>query len=287
MRLELLAGAVTVFAISALIPQTANAQAQAQMHVPGYETLNPMGPNGRVVPRAAIPRLDGKPDFTGVWAGPGFTHQVGPNDTDVPTLGRLDKKLFPPFAQGGESFMYRPEIGDLLHDDPTALCLPNGIPRQIFSFYAQGWIQSPRHMVINYEYNHFVRVIPIGAPNRPHSDWDGENTWMGHSIGWWEGDNTFVIDTIGMKEWWWEAAHEPTEWHSDKLHVVEKLTYTDPMTVRYDVTFNDPVIFTRPFTQTFGMKLHPTWKIFEQICEENNRCRAGECDLSEEQKKQK
>jgi hypothetical protein len=279
------ATAAAVLAVSAVVPQLAAGQGQAKMIVPGYENLQPLDANGNVVARRAIPRAaDGKPDFTGVWAGPGFRHQVGRNDTDVPSLARLDKNLFPPFTPGGESFMYRPEIGVLEHDDPTALCLPNGIPRQIFSFYAQGWIQAPRHMVINYEYNHFVRVIPIGAPNRPHSDWDGENTWMGHSIGWWEGD-TFVIDTIGLKEWWWEAAHEPTQWHSDKLHVVEKLTFTDPMTVRYDITFDDPVIFTRPFTQTFGMKLHPTWTVFEQVCEENNRCRAGVCEPSEEQPK--
>src|SRR5262245_29163822 len=40
-----------------------------------------------VTPRRDIPRTsDGKPDFTGVYAGPGFTHQVGPGDTDEPRI---------------------------------------------------------------------------------------------------------------------------------------------------------------------------------------------------------
>ena len=250
--------------------------------VPGYEnTRNPIGANGQVVNRSAVPRMNGKPDFTGVFAGPGFQHKVGAYDTDVPSLAHIEDKALPPFKPGGESFMYRKEIGDLLVDDPTALCLPNGFPRMIFSFYAQQWIQAPNAMVVIYEYQHQPRVIPIGAPNRPHSP-DLEKTWYGESLGWWEGD-TFVIDTTGMKEWWWDASHMPTKWHSDQFHMVERLTWTDPMTVSYKITFDDPKIFTRPWTQDFGMKLHPSWKILEFVCEENNRCRAGNCTKSDAQ----
>ena len=276
--------ACAVTAAAWCAPGRAAGQSQPLSAVPGYENLRPLGPDNRVVPRKEIPRTaDGKPDFTGVWAGPGFTHRVGLNDTDDPSLASLDKKLFPPFKPGGEKFMYRPEIGDLLHDDPTALCLPNGMPRQIFSFYAQQWIQAPRNIIVNYEYMHFPRVIPIGAANRPHADWDGVDTWMGHSIAWWEGD-TLVIDTIGLKEWWFQAAHNPTTWHSNKLHLQERLTYTDSMTVKFDVVFNDPVIWTTPWTQTYGMKLHPTWRIQEYVCEENDRCSGGSCTPADVQK---
>jgi hypothetical protein len=276
--------AMMMAAVCWYAPVPIEAQNQALIAVPGYENLKPLDANNNVVPRKAVPRTpDGKPDFTGVWAGPGYAHKTEPGDTDLPSLGRLDPKLFPPFQPGGEKFMYRPENGDILHDDPTSICLPNGIPRQILSFYAQQWIQAPRNMVINYEYMHFPRVIPIGAPNRSHADWDGVETWMGHSIGWWEGD-TFVIDTIGLKEWWWQAAHNPTMWHSNKLHLQERLSYTDPMTVRYDVRYDDPVIWTRPWTQTYGMKLHPTWGILEYVCEENDRCAGGNCKPSGVQK---
>jgi hypothetical protein len=43
------------------------------------------------------------------------------------------------------------------------------------------------------------------------------------------------------------------------------------MTVKYEITFDDPVIWERPWVQTYGMKLHPTWKILEYVCEENNQ----------------
>ena len=169
-------------------------------------------------------------------------------------------------------------------DDPTAVCLPNGLTRQIPSPYAQQWIQTPTQLVILYEYMHFFRVIPIGAPNRRH-DANIEKTWMGDTIAWWEGD-TLVLDTAGLKEWMWDASHEPSRWHSDQLHVVERLTYTDPMTATYDIALDDPKIFTAPWTTKWGMKLHPTWQILEFVCEENNRCRAGDCKLSPEQEGQ-
>ena len=59
----------------------------------------------------------------------------------------------------------------------------------------------------------------------------------------------------------------------------------DPVTVSYTVTVDDPKIFTAPWSQEFGMKLHPTWKIFEFVCEENNRCQGGQCADSVGQKK--
>jgi hypothetical protein len=47
---------------------------------------------------------------------------------------------------------------------------------------------------------------------------------------------------------------------------------------------DDPTIFTRPWSQTFEMKLYPTWSLLEQVCEENNRCQGGICTASESQK---
>lgn len=258
----------------------------------GILTFVSMSAFGQSIPtRAAVPRLpDGKPDFNGMWAGAAFNHKVGPGDTDTPSITRYDKKLYEELLKpGGEELFYRKHTGDLLHDDPQALCMPVGFPRVALSPYSQQWIQTPQHIVVLYEYMHFFRSIPIGAPNRPH-DKDVELTWMGDSIGWWEGD-TLVIDTIGLKDWPL-AAEEPGRddavlYHSDALHVTERVRYTDPMLASYQLTYDDPKIFTKPWTTNWSMRFHPTWKILEMVCEENNRCRAGDCQLSPEQKDQK
>jgi hypothetical protein len=278
---SLTAAAVVACALVVVPVHPAMAQVAAT-RVPGYENMNPLAPDGRVIPRKEIPRTaDGKPDFTGVWAGPGFSHRVGLNDTDTPTVSRFDPKKWPPFKPGGEAFLVRPLTGEILKDDPTAFCLPNGMPRQILSPYSQQWIQAPGTLVILYEYMHFFRTIPTDG--RPHRK-DVELTWMGDSVGKWEGD-TLVIDTIGLKEWVLDAFHDnASRWHSDQLHLIERLKYIDPMTVSYEVTVNDPKIWTAPWTEQFQMKLHPTWNVYEYVCEENDRCSGGNCKPSDAQK---
>lgn len=241
-----------------------------------------------------IPRMaDGKPDFTGVYGGPAYrswkTGRVAKDDTDNAGITIYDRQKMAPFKPEGFEFMSRPFTGKIPIDDPTELCLPNGLTRQFMSPYAQQWVQH-KDVILNItEYMHFVRIIPIGAPNRPH-DPDVELTWMGDSIGWWEGD-TMVIDTIGLKEWHLDATINggnaiPADergrqrWHSDRLHVIESLKYKDPANptfLSYEVTVDDPVIFTRPWSQEFGFTRHPTWKLLEYVCEENNRCFNGDC----------
>src|SRR5438034_6693293 len=84
--------------------------------------------------RASIPRTaDGHPDFTGVWAGPGFTHRGGPGDTDTPRVSNFDPTNFAPFKPGGEALFIQKPTGDVLHDDPTAKCLPDGHPREVLA----------------------------------------------------------------------------------------------------------------------------------------------------------
>ena len=227
---------------------------------------------------------NGKPDFSGVWAGPAFRHRAGPSDTDTPGITRYDPKLYSDlFKPGGKEIFYQKWTGNLAHDDPQSLCLPIGFPRIALSPYAQQILQPPGFVVIFYEYNHNFRIIPTDG--RPH-DKNVELTWMGDSVGHWEGD-TLVVDTIGLKEWPL-AANEPGRaevlYHSDALHVIERFTPTSPGTIAYQLTYDDPKIFTKPWTTNWQMKLHPTWKLFEQECEENNRCEGGKCSPSDAQK---
>jgi len=239
---------------------------------------------------------DGKVDFSGVYAGPGFSH-TGKGETDDAAVAIFDIKKMAPFVPGGEALFYQKNNGDLFHDDATSLCLPDGFPREAMSPYATQIAQGPGFVVIIYEYEHFPRYIPTDG--RPHPP-DVDLTWMGDAVGKWEGD-TLVVDTIGLKAWQIDAFHglDPRfktdpHWtqpgyrrHSDALHVIERFRKTDPTTVAYQMTIDDPKIFTKPWSQDYIMKLHPTWRILEQVCEENNRCEAGKCKAADVQSKSK
>jgi len=231
-----------------------------------------------------MPRTrDGKPDFTGVYAGAGFNHQVGANDTDTPIIRGFDAGVMSPTVPGGDAILYKAPTGKLEIDDPIALCLPYGFTSQIFSPYAQQWVQAPNFLVIRHEFmNNFSRIIPLDG--RPHPK-DLEPTWGGDSVGHWEGD-TLVIETVGLKEWWLDNPHpNGSLWHSDALTVTERVKWVSPKLVSYDVTMNDPKIWTKPWTEHFDMVLHSTWNLLEYVCLENDRCGGGKCKESDAQQK--
>jgi hypothetical protein len=94
-----------------------------------------------------------------------------------------------------------------------------------------------------------------------------------------------VIDSTNFKRWSLDDYHYVDEkqyrMHSDAFHVIERLRRTDGNTVAYQMTIDDPKIFTTSWTEDFEMKLHPEWAkvgLYEFVCEENNRCAGGHCE---------
>ena len=279
--------AIYVFGTLALAPAPTLAQAREVCLTYASKNCFTVAPPKLYVSDTGMPiprGLDGKPDFTGVYAGPGFTHQEGPNDTDEPRLRNFDPKMMTPFVPGGEKLFFRPYSGDARVDDPISLCLPYGFTSQILTPYAQQWIQGHNWIVVRHEFqNNWSRAIPLDG--RPHPK-DLELTWGGHSVGHWEGD-TLVIDTVGIKAWLLANrgnSEDGTIWHSDAIHVIERLKYISARVVSYEVTIDDPKIWTAPWKEQFHMVKHPTWDLLEYVCQENDRCHQGNCTPSDAQK---
>jgi len=89
-----------------------------------------------------------------------------------------------------------------------------------------------------------------------HIDW-----WMADSRGRWEGD-TLVVDLVDFNdETWFDRAGN---FHSDALHVIERYTLTDPDHIDYDVTIEDPKVFTRPWKMRMPLYRH-TEKHFQLL----------------------
>ena len=75
--------------------------------------------------------------------------------------------------------------------------------------------------------------------------------WMGDSRGHWEG-NTLVVDVTNHngKVWFDQAAN----FYTDAVHIVERFTLTDQDTMHYQVTIDDPNVYTRPWTMAFPLR---------------------------------
>ena len=62
---------------------------------------------------------------------------------------------------------------------------------------------------------------------------------------------------------------------------IERISWKDADTIRYELTIDDPKIFTGPWTQEFEVHARPEWDqagIVEYVCQENNRCPGGVCE---------
>jgi hypothetical protein len=218
---------------------------------------------------------DGKPDFTGVYQG-GSTRrgdwdfQVPSDQTGVPTTAtqtvlpsqpRREPIPFQPWARekAQESLNMRSI------NDPTSRCLPGPSPRShSVSLFPLQIVQTPKQIVILYEYFNVFRIIPLDQKSHPD---DLEPSFLGHSIGRWEGD-TLVVDIVGFNDKGWVLSGGI--FHSDALHVTERYRRIDHDTITYEATIEDPKVFTQPFKTSTTLMLREGTRLREYICPENN-----------------
>jgi hypothetical protein len=105
------------------------------------------------------------------------------------------------------------------------------------------------------------------VPFRAEHTVDPNPTWFGDSIAKWDGD-TLVIDTVDFNGYTrLDTKGNP---HSDKLHLVQTFNRTNAGQIAQTVTIDDPVFYTKPWTNERTWLLS-TGELIEYSCEENNR----------------
>ena len=234
----------------------------------------------RAAAKSTIPRAsDGKPDLTGVWQG-GSTQRgsweqanggvgVGGSGRDPSAPVTLSSNDRPAGRDGAPYQQWAAQkVLEAFNrrgiDDPTAQCLPAGLPRTVMlGLFPQQIVQTPTQIVMLYEYMNVFRVIPLNAR---HPE-DIIPSYLGNSVGRWEGD-TLVVDVIGFNDKTWLAG--TGTFHTDALHITERFTRVDKDQIDYEVTMEDPNVLTKPWTLRSTLMLREGTRLEEYVCAENN-----------------
>ena len=141
-------------------------------------------------------------------------------------------------------------------------CISRGIPAAIFPTVYNAnvrIVQSPNAVAITYEMIHDTRLIPLNGGAHAGGAIRG---YQGDARGRWEGD-TLVVDTTNFSD--------KTNYRGSReaLHLVEKFRRVGDM-LRYEVTVEDPGVWTRPWTAAIDMQPQPDQSLFEYACHEGN-----------------
>jgi hypothetical protein len=150
-------------------------------------------------------------------------------------------------------------------------CISRGLAGSILpSSYSNGTqiVQAPGFVTILHEKVHEARIIPLDQ--RPHIG-KSVRSYMGDSRGHWEG-NTLVVETTNFLDHTTSIGRNGGNAvaTSDALRLVERFTRVDPDTMNYDLTIDDPKIFTAPWKIAFPIRQEPGYELFEYTCHETN-----------------
>ena len=145
--------------------------------------------------------------------------------------------------------------------DPELKCYLPGIPRAMYMPYPFQIVQGTNNVQMAYTFTNAARVIHMDKTVEGPPD----DTYMGHSVGRWEGE-TLVVDVTNFngKNWFDRAGN----FHSDALHLVERFTLLTPDVIHYDVTIEDPKVFTRPWRISMPIyrRMEPNMQLLDYRC---------------------
>ncbi len=229
-------------------------------------------------PRAA----NGRPDLSGTWHvrptpmaemkrlfGDAVDNQQVPG-MEADTVSKYAINLLVDFKP--EESPLRPEAEKVMRErapgtNPADNCLPLGIPFASLVSEPVKFVQSPGLLVMLFESADAHRQIYTDGRPLPQ---DPFPAWLGYSVGKWEGD-TLVIETAGFNDkTWLDAMGHP---HSDALRVTERYRRRDFGHMDVEMTFDDPQMYTKPFSIRVTLELWANSDLLEFYCNENEKDR--------------
>ena len=218
----------------------------------------------------SIQTEEGRPDFSGYWRRRAWifedfqAHPVTADDFGG-TSGIVDPPdgLVPIQPWAAEKSRENVEI--FMHHNGA--CLLSGPAGTMYMTSRFQFLQDDQHLIMVGEQltAHPYRIIPLDG--RPHI---GDIAmWNGDPRGHWE-QNTLVINSPNHN-----AKHlldQRGRFITDEARITERMSLVDENTIHYSATFDDPNVYTRPFTIAFAFRRETEGnpEIWEEACYENN-----------------
>lgn len=214
----------------------------------------------------------------GHWVEPGKANRrtsflIDPPNGRLPELTAEGKRLQ---ATKHSSYIANQTYDWVTDFDTWDRCITRGLPASMLPFNYNNGIrifQAPGLVAIQLEMVHEVRLIPTDdrAPA------EGVGFWIGQSRGHWENGNTLVVETdhfngqgapVNVGTWGSPPGNNTPQ--STEAKLTERFTMTGPDTVVYEATYNDPVIYTAPWTLRVDWQRNQAYNLFEYACHEGN-----------------
>lgn len=216
----------------------------------------PRRADGRPDLSAPAPKTaEGRPDLSGTWKLDQDRLGVPRNSNFQTFVGALaDRAPFRPEAAA----IQRAARENHYKDSVEARCIPWSAP---MAGGPAPWkiLQMPSLIAILYEdFNHFRQVFMDGRtlPKDPTP------TWLGYSIGRWDGD-TLVIESSGFNGKIDLPGGAPS---TEALRITERYHRRDFGHLERQITIEDPVLYTKPWTYSIDAILVPDDEILENMC---------------------
>jgi len=273
-----------LFAVLVLISTAATAQ-WVNYREPG----TPRMADGKANLGAPAPKApDGKPDLSGVWMHESTgaaemkrlygkmaeeAEKVNVPGMELDTVHKYAFDILVDFRP--DSTMMRPETAEQARRNAQFLTTTGCITdNSFFGFPLAGLlseaikiVQAPRLTMVLYEAGNLHRQIYTDGRALP-KEFDLP-AYQGYSAARWERD-TLVVETAGFNDkTWLDASGHP---HSDGLHVTERFRRRDFGHLDYELTVDDPKMYTKPFTVRIPHNLLPDTDIFETSLENEKDC---------------
>jgi hypothetical protein len=148
-------------------------------------------------------------------------------------------------------------------------CITRGIAGSVLRvIYGNGnrIVQGPGVVAMSYEMLHDTRMFYIDG--RPHVG-SAIRNYLGDSRARWDGDE-LVVETTNLTDKTAVGVNGGGVRHSEQMKITERFKRVADQVLQYQITFDDPATYERPFTLSFPLTPLDGGMLLPYDCHEGN-----------------